>query len=95
MPKFVDQEIYDKLVAEFEELLDRVGDDSENEARQNFNDEVNRFLNALKNDPEVIARGERLKDELLSHPEVQQYFFDIWNEISVIFRASRRIRIPE
>ncbi|MCZ6717230.1 MAG: DUF445 domain-containing protein [Gammaproteobacteria bacterium] len=83
LPKFVDQEIYDKLVAEFEELLDRVGDDSENEARQNFNDEVNRFLNALKNDPEVIARGERLKDELLSHPEVQQYFFDIWNEISV------------
>ncbi|MCZ6911252.1 MAG: DUF445 domain-containing protein [Proteobacteria bacterium] len=83
LPKFVDQEIYDKLVAEFEELLDRVGDDSENEARQNFNDEVTRFLNALKNDPEVIARGERLKDELLSHPEVQQYFFDIWNEISV------------
>ncbi|MCZ6500072.1 MAG: DUF445 domain-containing protein [Gammaproteobacteria bacterium] len=83
LPKFVDQEIYDKLVAEFEELLDRVGDDSENEARQNFNDEVNRFLNALKNDPEVIARGERLKDELLSHPEVQQYFFDIWNDISV------------
>ena len=83
LPKFVDQEIYDKLVAEFEELLDRVGDDSENEARQNFNDEVTRFLNALKNDPEVIARGERLKEELLSHPEVQQYFFDIWNEISV------------
>ncbi len=83
LPKFVDQEIYDKLVAEFEDLLDRVGDESENEARQNFNDEVNRFLNALKNDPEVIARGERLKDELLSHPEIQQYFFDIWNEISV------------
>ena len=83
LPQFVDQEIYDKLVAEFEDLLDRVGDESENEARQNFNDEVNRFLNALKNDPEVIARGERLKDELLSHPEIQQYFFDIWNEISV------------
>ena len=83
LPKFVDQEIYDKLVAEFEDLLDRVGDDSENEARQNFNREVARFLDALKNDPEVIARGERLKDELLDHPEVQQYFFDIWNEISV------------
>jgi uncharacterized membrane-anchored protein YjiN (DUF445 family) len=83
LPKFVDQEIYDKLVAEFEDLLDRVGDDSENEARQNFNHEVARFLDALKNDPEVIARGERLKDELLDHPEVQQYFFDIWNEISV------------
>ncbi len=83
LPKFVDQEIYDKLVAEFEDLLDRVGDESENEARQNFNDEMNRFLNALKNDPEVIARGEQLKDELLSHPEIQQYFFDIWNEISV------------
>ena len=83
LPKFVDQEIYDKLVTEFEELLDRVGDDSENEARQNFNEEVTRFLDALKNDPEVIARGERLKDELLSHPEIQQYFFDIWNEISV------------
>ncbi len=83
LPKFVDQEIYDKLVTEFEDLLDRVGDDSENEARQNFNEEVTRFLDALKNDPEVIARGERLKDELLSHPEIQQYFFDIWNEISV------------
>ncbi len=83
LPKFVDQEIFDKLVAEFEELLDRVGDDSENEARQTFNREVAKFLDALKNDPQIIERGERLKDELLSHPEIQQYFFDIWNEISV------------
>ncbi len=83
LPKFVDQEIYDKLVTEFEELLERVGEDAENEARQNFNREVSKFLDALKNDPEVIARGERLKDELLNHPEIQQYFFDIWNEISI------------
>ncbi|MCZ6559342.1 MAG: DUF445 domain-containing protein [Gammaproteobacteria bacterium] len=83
LPKFVDQEIFDKLVAEFEELLDRVGDDSENEARQNFNREVAKFLDALKNDPKIIERGERLKEELLAHPEIQQYFFDIWNEISV------------
>jgi uncharacterized membrane-anchored protein YjiN (DUF445 family) len=83
LPKFVDQEIYDKLVGEFEELLDKVGADSENEARKNFNREIRKFLDTLKNDPQVIARGERLKEELLAHPDIQKYFFDIWNEISV------------
>lgn len=82
MPKFVDREIYDKLVTEIEEMLEKVGSDSENQARRQFNREIERFITALKTDPDVIERGERLKNEILGRPEIQQYFFDIWNEIS-------------
>ncbi len=82
LPKFVDREIYDKIVTEIEHLLDRVGADSEHEARRKFNQGVERFIAALKSDPEVIARGEAIKEEILAQPLVQQYFFDMWSAVS-------------
>jgi uncharacterized membrane-anchored protein YjiN (DUF445 family) len=82
LPKFVDQEIYDKVVMEIEDLLDEVGADSDHAARRRFNKGVQEFVEKMKNDPEVIARGEQFKDDILAQPEVQKYFFEIWQQIS-------------
>lgn len=82
LPGFVDQEIFDKIVAEVESVLDAIGSDPEHDARKRFNEGVQSFIDALKNDPETIERGEEIKNELLDHPLVQQYLSGLWQHVS-------------
>lgn len=82
LPGFVDQEIFDKIVNEVESVLDAIGNNPEHEARQRFNEGVQNFIEALKNDPETIARGEEIKNELLAHPVVQEYLSSLWQHVS-------------
>jgi len=81
MPKFVDEEIYDQLVAEFERLLNEIGDDPEHPARTGFNERLTSLRDLLVNDAELIARSERIRDDFVNHPAVQQYFQDLWGKI--------------
>lgn len=82
IPKFVDQEIYDKIVTEIEQLLDNVGADSEHAARMRFNEGVSHFIERMRNDPDVIERGEAIKEQILDNPSVQKYFFEVWTHLS-------------
>lgn len=82
MPKFVDREIYDKIVGEIEGLLRRVGTDMDHQARQAFNLEVQRLIIALRNDEKLIASGERFKEEILAQPVVQEWLGEVWSQIS-------------
>jgi uncharacterized membrane-anchored protein YjiN (DUF445 family) len=68
IPRFVDEELYDRIVTEIERFLDSVGTDASHPARQKFNEGAREFIERLKTDPDLIARGEALKDEVLSHP---------------------------
>lgn len=90
LPRFVDQEIYDKLITEIESLLDAVGADDEHEARRRFSHALHEFINRLKSDPTYIARGEALKHELLEHPRLRAYLAELWGELSgVLLREAR------
>ncbi|NNF62212.1 MAG: DUF445 domain-containing protein [Gammaproteobacteria bacterium] len=86
VPDFVDEEIYDKIVNEIESTLENVGTDEEHPARIQFNVATRQFIEQLKQDPEIIARGEALKEELLEHPVVQQYLADVWTHIATYLR---------
>ena len=37
-----------------------------------------RFAERLKHDPELLAKGEELKDELLDHPEFRAWIESLW-----------------
>ena len=93
LPGFVDQEIFDKIITEVEALLDAIGSDPEHEARQRFNEGVQNFITALRNDPDTIARGEEIKNELLEHPLVQEYLAGLWQHVSTFLL--RQAREPE
>lgn len=82
LPGFVDQEIFDKIIAEVEKLLDEIGNDRTHPARQRFDQGVASFILALRHDPAMIARGEEIKNEVLDHPVVQQYLSNLWGQIS-------------
>lgn len=82
MPSFVDKEIYDKISHEIEQSILKIGSDDQHVARKEFNEGLQKFIERLRTDPEMIARGEEIKNELLEHPAVQGYLSDMWNSIS-------------
>lgn len=79
LPKFVDEEIYDKIVYEIETVIERLGDDSNHEARAKLNEGIHKIVDSLKTDPNLLAQGEKIKAELLEHPAVEKYLGSLWD----------------
>ncbi|MFK8029201.1 MAG: DUF445 domain-containing protein [Gammaproteobacteria bacterium] len=81
LPKFVDEEIYQKILGEISRLLDRIGDDPDHPARHSFNEATQELIESLANDPDMVERGESIKEEVLNNPAVQQYLTASWEDI--------------
>lgn len=81
LPRFVDEEIYQKILGEVSRLLDRIGDDPDHPARQSFNEATQEMIDSLATDPDMIDRGESIKEEVLGHPAVQRYLASSWEDI--------------
>jgi uncharacterized membrane-anchored protein YjiN (DUF445 family) len=73
LPKFIDEEIFRKLMDELARVLDAIGEDQHHPARERFNVAMRQFIDDLKTDPEYRRRGEAIKQELVSHPELEAY----------------------
>jgi uncharacterized membrane-anchored protein YjiN (DUF445 family) len=81
LPKFVDQEIFDKLVGGLEELLDAIAADPAHPARVEIQARLEAMQQALAADPALAARSRALKDELVAHPAVRNYAFELWHKL--------------
>lgn len=90
LPRFVDEQIFEKIVAEIMSWLDRIGDDGDTEARQRFLEHVGELVERLKTDEALIARGEALKAELLAHPAVRDYVEQLWLKLRMELAAQAR-----
>jgi uncharacterized membrane-anchored protein YjiN (DUF445 family) len=80
LPESVDNKIHDKIVTAIENLLHAVTTDPNHPLRARFDAAVERFVERLKTSPEVIAKGEELKEELLAHPSVRQFSAAVWTD---------------
>ena len=81
LPKFVDQEIFDKLVGGLEELLEAMAADPEHPARGEIKTRLIAMQHALAADPELAAKSRALKDELVAHPAVRSYALELWQRL--------------
>jgi len=81
MPTAVDDQIYNKIVRSVENTLHEVSADPDHPLRGRFNEAVSEFVERLKTSPEMIARGEEIKEELLQHPAVRGYSASIWADV--------------
>ena len=79
MPKFVDREIYDQLIGEFERILNEIGEDPAHPARIDFDARLANLARALRSDPALLQRGEALRDEIVHHPAVQEFLNGLWS----------------
>jgi uncharacterized membrane-anchored protein YjiN (DUF445 family) len=81
MPNAVDDQIYQKIVRSVENTLHEVNSNPDHPLRHRFNEAVGEFVERLKSSPEMIARGEELKEEVLRHPAVRGYSGALWADV--------------
>ena len=71
----------EKMVAGVARLIGEMGDDPEHPLRQRFDTFMVTFIADLKHDPEMREKGERLKAELLGHPQLAAYLHGLWSQV--------------
>jgi uncharacterized membrane-anchored protein YjiN (DUF445 family) len=82
LPKFVDQEIYDKLVGEIEELLRAIARDPKHPARADIRAQLEALRQSLVTDTALAAKSRALQQELIAHPAVRNYAEDLWQRLA-------------
>ncbi|MEM9172758.1 MAG: DUF445 domain-containing protein [Pseudomonadota bacterium] len=82
LPGFVDERIYRKLVDEVETALSDDTDQGEQRAREHLRRVLADVVAALQYDNDLIERGERLKDDVLSHERLGQHLSRVAQDIS-------------
>lgn len=80
MPKFIDEEIYDQLVSEFERLLDEIGDNQDHPARQEFNERLGALHERLLEDESLAERCAFLGEEFFGNEAVQRFLQTLWDQ---------------
>jgi uncharacterized membrane-anchored protein YjiN (DUF445 family) len=82
LPKFVDQEIYDKLMGEIEQLLGAIATDPNHPARAELLNRLHALQQALADDPAFAAKSRAVQVELVEHPAVRTYAHDLWQRLN-------------
>jgi uncharacterized membrane-anchored protein YjiN (DUF445 family) len=89
IPESIDDRIFDKLFNGVHRFLADIGADPQHEVRASIDRRVADFAQRLRTDPEMIRKGEVLKDELLEHPDVRAWIGSLWCEVKeAVERAS-------
>jgi uncharacterized membrane-anchored protein YjiN (DUF445 family) len=88
LPQFVDQEIYDKLMAEVERLLDSIAADPEHPARVELIERVRALQHALAADPKLADKSRALQQDFVAHPAVRAYAHDLWSRLAEDLHAA-------
>jgi uncharacterized membrane-anchored protein YjiN (DUF445 family) len=88
LPRFVDERIYDQLIAEFERILREIGEDEHHEARAQFNDRLRALAATIQEDLDMAEKGAALRDEFLAHPAMRRYLADLWQRLSAHLRTA-------
>jgi uncharacterized membrane-anchored protein YjiN (DUF445 family) len=81
VPSPIDDRIFEKIYNGLHALLADVGGDPEHDLRAYLDARLARFADELRTSPDLIARGEELKEELLAHPAVRRWTGALWADL--------------
>jgi uncharacterized membrane-anchored protein YjiN (DUF445 family) len=81
VPSPIDDRIFDKLYNGMHALLDDVSNNPEHELRDYVDARLARLAEELRSSPDLLARGEELKEELLAHPAVRKWTGALWSDL--------------
>ncbi|HWQ15721.1 MAG TPA: DUF445 domain-containing protein [Roseiflexaceae bacterium] len=91
MPPGVDRTIYTRMVETVIATLTELGEDPDHPLNRQFDAVVERFVARLQSDPELIARGESYKAELIGHPLLRELVASLWSDLKGnLLEQSRR-----
>jgi len=80
VPGAVENRLGDKIVSGVEKTLVAVAADPDHPLRVRYDEAVDRFVLSLRNNPDVIAKTEQLKLEMLNHPSVAEFSRTVWED---------------
>ncbi len=91
VPGAVDDRIFKKVLSGIERTLSEIRDQSDHPLRIRFDAALRRFIDDLHNSPDVMARAEQLKEELLGADAVRHFSSSIWRDTkqALVRRAER------
>ncbi|HLB10864.1 MAG TPA: DUF445 domain-containing protein [Gemmatimonadaceae bacterium] len=87
VPGVVDDQIHRKIVTGLDNTLADVRDDPNHPLRRRFDEALANFVRKLNESPEVRARAERIKLEILDAAAVRRFSSSIWEDAkAALFR---------
>jgi len=86
LPRSVDKEIYRRLFDAVEAMLHEVSQDPSHPLHAQFNTVIRQLIVDLQSNPDMIAKGEALKEELLQHPVVRDLAAALWMDLKALVR---------
>jgi uncharacterized membrane-anchored protein YjiN (DUF445 family) len=81
VPSPIDDRIFDKIYTGLHALLADVSDNPQHELRTYLDARLAQFADELRRSPQLLARGEDLKEELLAHPAVRRWTGALWADL--------------
>lgn len=84
VPKLVDDRIHQKVLGGIERTLYEVGDDPDHQLRRQFDDLLAEWIDQLQSSPEVIARAEAIKQQVLDPETSGRLAASLWEELKEI-----------
>jgi uncharacterized membrane-anchored protein YjiN (DUF445 family) len=83
VPDAVDDRVFAKLYDGITRFLDDVATDPQHEVRAHIDQRVRDLVDELRDSPEMAARGEELKEQLLHHPALREWSASLWTDVKV------------
>jgi uncharacterized membrane-anchored protein YjiN (DUF445 family) len=88
VPESIDDRIFEKVVGGVHRFLTDLAANPDHEVRAAIEAKLLAFAQRLRTDPELLARGESWKRELLDHPDARAWFGSLWGEVKATTLAA-------
>jgi uncharacterized membrane-anchored protein YjiN (DUF445 family) len=79
VPGLVDDVLYQRLMSGAQSLIEEVAADNSHPLRRRFDAAFRNFVDRLEHSPQVQARTEEIKEDLLGHPMVEELTASVWD----------------
>jgi uncharacterized membrane-anchored protein YjiN (DUF445 family) len=80
-PRFIDDLVADKLFLEVQNFAWAVKTDPEHPLRKAIDTFLVEFATDLQSDPDTIERAEKIKQQIVGHPDVQKFIGQAWGTV--------------
>ena len=81
VPEGIDDRVFEKIYGAVMTFLREVDSDPEHHIKRDIDVRSREFADRLRSDERLIVQGEKLKHELLDHPEFQAWTKDLWSTL--------------
>lgn len=81
VPEPVDDRVFERIFAAINSFIDDVAADPDHEFRSNLDVRIATMADRLRESPELRARANELKGELLAHPAVREWTAGLWSNM--------------